>query len=288
MDDELQDLLSKSAYYHKIVKRANSVYFDFTKWLYKASKSFIDNDYDNSITLYEFASSYKRIYDEFKKEYDELEKLNIGYYNNVIEFIETDTYRMLSLQLNEQEEDSIVPGDEYNRFIIKELKDCKKDAVYGYFLTSSTSISKMEQLKRVDPEVLRGYLDLFGKYYPIFDLFRDMNLGGCRTNTQKIDFNINCTNNSLINNLESMEMILQSDYIFNSDYTLLIHLDLSDGVRIDSNKSIAKLEDYFTIHEPPEIFLKKIIERAIYFVRINRKFLRNYDLDQFDIKTRTR
>ncbi len=268
---------------------SGDLYFakDIGKWIDKTVKTFIGNDEDNSILLYDFVSSYKNLYDQFKEEYDNLEKLNIGYYNNIIEYIDGKDFRMLSLQLNEQEEDSIVPGKEYNRLIIRERYDCKNEAIEAYFVTGSTNDSKSKKLTGVNTDVLRGYLDLFGKYYPLFDLYRDINMGGCYNHSQSITFKIIGKNNSLINGLDSIEIFISSHYVMNINHSTLINVDLSDGIKVNPSKSIAKIDDLEVLAFSNYI-LKPTLETALNTIKVNRDYIRNYDLDKYSENIKTK
>ena len=237
---------------------------------------------ENTISLYDFVSSYKELYDQFKEEYQTINKLNIGNNNNVIEYIDNGDYRMLSLQLNDQEEGSIVPGDEYNRLIIEERPDYK-NSLNAYFASGSTYRLKTPTVTNVDQDILRSYLDLFGKYYPLFELYRDLNLGGSYRDGQLINFRINAHNASLINGLDNIEIHIESNNQININNYILIHVDLTNGVEVNHERSIAKIDSY----QIP-LLQAGVVDNAFYNTRINRKYLRNYDIDYHHEKIKTK
>ena len=258
----------------KILKTAENFGNDIVKWADQTSKTILANDEDSYITLYNFVASYKKLYDEFKKEYEELEKINIGNENNIIELINGDTFRLLTIQLNEQEEDSIVPSSEFNRLSIME----SKNDIISYFIGTNSKIKRLN----VDEDILRGYLDLFSKYYPLFELYRDMKLGGCNNFNQNITFKINAKNDSLINGLDNIEIYMEQQVILGATYNMLIHMDLSKDIKIDYDKSIIKF-----IGAQVPTFLNDLYNLALNNTKIDRRNLRNYNLDKEEEKVKS-
>lgn len=251
---------------------------EIENWIKKIGDSFTSNDDDNSITLYNFVESYMKLYSDFKEEYESLEKLNIGEYNNVIEYIDNDNFRLLSLQLNEQEKDSIVPAEIYNRLIIQENYN-SKNGILAYFSTGSSKCNRVVPVTNVSSSILTGYLDLFGKYRQLFDFYRDIRLGGCFLPNQSVTFRIDANNDSLINGLESIEVYIESKYVFDIKRYMLINTNYPSWSIGSSMIDYYKCRTKFGDENFSDLFLHEEYENALKTIKINRAFLRNYNLD---------
>ena len=260
--------------FEKIGKLANDFGKDVIKYANQLGTVLTGSDDDSTIVLYDFINSYQKLYQEFKEEYNNLDKLNIGENNNVIEYIDNGDFRLLSLQLNNQEVNSIVPSGEYNRLIIREIDG----VVSAAFSNGASYNSKVEPLtgKNIDPRVLRDYLDLFGKYYPLFEIYRDSRLGGSIHKSDTISFRIDAHNESLINGLDDMEVFIDTKNPLGGNYRILIHADLTDGVKINYGRSIVKV-DNTTI----PIIPNQIIDATLWTTKLNRSYLRNYNIDHY-------
>ena len=76
---------------------------DFCRFDFDIDK--VKINYDNSISLFNLISSFNKLYLSFKKEYEELEKLNMGKYVSVLSFdtfyFDEEYYSVLSLYIYE-------------------------------------------------------------------------------------------------------------------------------------------------------------------------------------------
>lgn len=123
-------------------------------------------NYDNCVNLYNLAKSFNDLYTRFHKEYEELEKLNLGkrvwlcYYSTYD--LSNDHYRVLDLCV----EKPVVSNKEIVNVILREYnKEIDSYIInYGDRRRSQKSID-------LDKEIVKKYLDLFEKYSELFEIY---------------------------------------------------------------------------------------------------------------------
>ena len=222
-----------------IERAANALYLyqeKLNKWLEKSkyNLSYGDNEKD-LVSLREYIEIIQKVYSSFKEEYEDIEKLNIGKYNNVLFYCDADDSKFLELQINEQEKDSIVPEDYgYCCLIMGE----SKGTVYAYFRKDDMIGSPSIDIK-VDPEIIREYLRVFGKYYALFETFKEIIFGKCicSKHNQHLYLKTDTPNDSLIDDLDGIVINLFTDNFMSDNYSVELYVDLSDGIKIDYEKS---------------------------------------------------
>ena len=69
------------------------------------------------ISINELVKIIHDFYQKFKEEYNHLEKMDIGNNNNIISYIGNEDFRILTMQINEQDDKTIVPEDFYQMTI---------------------------------------------------------------------------------------------------------------------------------------------------------------------------
>lgn len=265
------------------------------QWLEKVNYLFtLDKEKDNLITLEEFAVLLKNYYELFNREYEDLEKLDIGDNNNILEYrSDPDGFRALRMIINEQNEKTIVPkGKRCNLTIID-----VRGNVHGFFEDTVNIFTETEDIDDSYRDVLKSYIDLFGKYYPLFDLCRLIELNSLiyRYKDQYLNIIIDKHNGSLINGLDGIEFRINSFTEFGNKYAICIYVDLKDDIKIDFNKSyIASSSDnvnndksYITsINKNIDLdraTMKKLYEKAL-SIPFSQEYLRGYTKDDFKIE----
>ena len=232
---------------------------------------------EDLISLKEIATLVQASYSRFKEEYKTLEKLDIGKNNNVIDFYNDGCCgRLLYMQINEQEEKTIVP----NGFHYLTISDFNGEHELS-FKNSEIINRKSITIDNVDSRILDGYLDLFEKYYPIFKLYDDLyeNNYLASNRSQYLMMGMDTNNDSLINGLNGIEFNIQNFSEMGNNYIIRLYVDLQNGVNIDYKKSKIIVND--SVKKFDGFGYTEILNYAFENIKFNRSSLEGSNFIQF-------
>ena len=245
------------------------------------SKKYI-GDGNNLINLYDFIISYIEEYDSFKEEYERLGRLDLGKVTgiNFREYVDDHNgYRLLTFDLSYDYSKSYctmpvnspvrlqVPVDRSKecRFMISE----RDGQVFACF-TQEQNINKPIPVNNIPSEVLREYLDLFGKYRRLFELARD------GIETENIFVKINPCK-SLVNGLESIDLRVNGVVDFNDEhygrYSIATQVrPTGSGVY---SHPIARFNDHLVNDFLPSQAIADVLKSIV----VNRGYLNEYGIN---------
>ena len=223
-------------------------------------------NYDNCISLFELISSFNKLYVMFKKEYDELEKINFGNKITYCDFanylFDGENYRCLLLYINEptitKHPDTLL----YLREIDGEIKP---------FVTNNRNIFDKKYYRdniELDNEISKKYLDLFEKYSVLFDtynLLKNNCLYG--DGTFGIYSSIDNYKSNILNGLKNIKISFGASY-FNCEYFFNISYNLGEdfGIDYDNCSYIENDEEKSVFENEYDTILQKTF--------INKKYLK--------------
>lgn len=236
--------------------------------------------YDNCISLNDIKESFRITYNAFKKEYDELEKLNLG------EYIEVDGYT-----------ESEYMGDKYHTLMVYIEKPTMIDKPYTYLYINEINgimepaitnigINYDEEDYRInihlDEDICRKYLALFKKYAPLLETHEffknNWNYGD---GTFCLFSKIHSKRDNILNDLEDMEFTLGSNYFMSPGDHMMITISLKDN-KIDLSKSYLDLDDHLLEAD------SSLYERILNEIYLNKSHIQNspyrkyhYSFDDF-------
>lgn len=227
-----------------------------------------DINYENTISLYNLVKSFNELYLKFKKEYDNIEKFELGEYVEIIEYA---NYR------------SSFDDKDYRHliFYIENPTICNHKYTYLYFfdknkepsalITSNTTRNSYEEgyyreAINLDLNKVSKYLDLFSKYQVLLDTY----------NYLKNQFifgdssNILCSHidGDLLKGLESIKLTLGSLDFFSED-SIVLYINLGENFGIDYKKSSVILNNNIINFE------NKDIDKIVNDTYISKKYLKN-------------
>ena len=261
----------------------NEIYVAIYQGLYRLLDQYSYNDKENSISLKDYIESFQEKLSDFKSEYEGLKGLNIGENNNVMSYGSDCEGRNLRIKLNEQSEDTIVPGDEFTYLDIYN----HEGNTWAQFITKYGYSGKVVPLRSVDKATLNGCLDVFFKYRKLFELYlRQFTTSGLtRVNVMKgtkseLSINFDAINGSLINGLSGVDISATIVHISGLCVGLNIYINLTDGLEIDTSKCHVELNGNEV--NIPDFDYEDLLSKIL----INRKLLLNYDLDTDENKLR--
>ena len=135
-----------------------NIWLDKVNYLFSHDNNLSVVHDEELISLKELATLIQTTYLRFKEEYETLEKLDIGKNNNVIYFYNDGCSRLLYMQVNEQEEKTIVP----NGFHYLTIEDSSGKHELSL---KNTEIfcdeMKIIKIDNIESRILNGYLALF-------------------------------------------------------------------------------------------------------------------------------
>ena len=226
----------------KYIKECNLVFtdtidrLDFCRVGFDIDKTEVN--YEGSINLWQFVSSFNKLYLAFKKDYDELEKLSLGKKIKVLNFnkfgFDNDEYRVLRIYIDEptitKHEDTVL----YLREINGEMKPFVTNDINPF--DKSYYYEEVE----LDNEHAKKYLDLFEKHSLLLETYkylRNNQLFGDGTNC--IFTSIDDRKSNLLEGLKNMRLSFSSLY-FDTEYYVefLINLGENFGIDYDNCKMV--------------------------------------------------
>ncbi len=191
----------------------------------------VEVNYADSISLLHLISSFNKLYLSFKKEYEELEKLNLGKNIEVLSFEKfdfgKDNYRLLTIYIDSptitNHKDTLL----YLREINGEIK--------SFVTNNANPFDKNYYCEGVilNDDVAKRYLDLFEKYRLLLEIYNHLKnnqLFGDGTNyilTVIDDYDSN-----LLEGLKAIKISIGSVY-FNTEYYAEFLISLGENFGID-------------------------------------------------------
>ena len=270
-----------------------NIWLDKVNYLFSHDNNLSIVHDEELISLKELATLIQTTYLRFKEEYETLEKIDIGKNNNVLDFYNDGCCgRLLHMQINEQEEKTIVP----NGFHYLTISDFNGEHELS-FKNSEMINKKSITIDNVDSRILDGYLNLFEKYYPIFKLYVDLyeNNYLASNRSQYLMMGMDTNNDSLINGLNGIEFNIQNFSEMGNNYIIRLYVNLQNGVNIDYKKSKIIVND--SVKKFDGFGYTEILNYAFENIRFNKagledskfiEYAENQDkLDQQKIKSKT-
>ena len=248
------------------------------KYLFTHDEKFEEVQEKDLISLKELATLIQNVYVNFKEEYNNLEKLDIGENNNVLYYGVDDKSRILYMQINEQGKKTIVP--KRSRYLTFREVNGKYDL---YFQNTEIFCDdlKFDHIYNIDSNILNGYMDLFGKYYPIFKLYYDLhhNDSLASSRSQYLAMRMDTVNDSLINGLNGIEFNLQNFCEMGNNFIVRLYVDLRNGVNIDYNRSKIIVND--SVKKTGGFGYTEILDHVFKNIRFNRSKLADSEFIEF-------
>ena len=192
------------------------------------------------ISIKEFLELLHQVYSSFKRDYNELEKVNIGNYNNFDRFISKNS-RLLTLHLGNQEDDSILP-EMCLSLTIEEDSEGKINTYFNTMMNNNDNSSKQAEVK---PEIWKGYLDFFEKYQPLFSFISHLILNPTVEDKKNNSLNIRLVPHlgSFINNIDAVVINLNCESSY-TNYQIKLYVDFSsEEIKINYDKSKVLIDD---------------------------------------------
>lgn len=221
-------------------------------------------NYQDSISLFHLVTSFNNLYQSFKKEFDKMEKLNLGQTVEVLNFGKFEDngncYRNLILYIDNPTMTNHKETYLYLREINGEIKP---------FITNSVNPFVKDEYReniKLNDEVSKKYLDLFEKYellLKIYNHLKNSQLFGDGTNS--IYTVIDNYNSNLLEGLKTFKISFCSTY-FNTEYyaEFLINLGDNFGLDYDNCKLIIDCENIKAD--------EKIYKKVLNDVYVNKKY----------------
>ena len=157
----------------KFIKEINLVFtntiqaIDFCRVDFDLEKQKVN--YENAINMYKLVSSFNKLYLSFKKEYNDLEKLELGKDLQILNFnqftIDKEHHRIIDIYIT----NPIICDHNYTILSI-----CEKNNHIYSFISNRTNPFDKEFYKKdiqLDVNICKKYLDLFEKYQLLFETY---------------------------------------------------------------------------------------------------------------------
>ena len=258
----------------KYIKGCNLVFtdtmnrLDFCRVDFDIDKTEVN--YAHSINLLQLVSSFNKLYLSFKKEYDELDKLNLGKTIEVLSFgkfnYNGDNYRNLTLYID----NPIITNHENTILYLREINNEIKPFVTNDKLPSEKGY--YQENVKLNKDIAKKYLDLFEKYHLLLETYNHLkNNRIFADGTNYISTNIdNYDNNNLLKGLRTFKITFGSTY-FDTNYHVEFSINLGENFGIDYDSCKLFLDDENTFIDNANY--DKIFEDVF----INKKYLKKRD-----------
>ena len=219
----------------KYIKKCNLVFTDSVNILDFCRVDFdIDKaevNYVDSINLLHLVSSFNELYLSFKKEYDELDKLNLGKTIEILGFekfdYNGDSYRNLILYID----NPIVTNREYTILYLREINGEVKP-----FITNDINVFDKKYYREnveINNDIAKKYLDLFEKYSLLLETYNHLKnnrIFGDGTNS--IFTVIDNYSSNLLEGLKTFKLSFCSEY-FDAEYYAEFLINLGNNFGLD-------------------------------------------------------
>ena len=252
----------------KYIKECNLVFtdtidrLDFCRVDFDIDK--IKIDYIDSINLLHLVSSFNKLYLSFKKEYDELDKLNLGKTIEILSFekfdYNGDNYRNLILYID----NPFITNHENTLLYLREINGEIKP-----FITNNINPFDEKYYRekvKLNNDIVKKYLDLFEKYSLLLETYNHLkNNQIFGDGTNYIFTVIDNGNSNLLEGLKTFKFSFGSAY-FDAEYYAEFLINLCDnfGLDYDNCKIVLDCENIKTDEE--------VCRKVLNNVYLNKKY----------------
>ena len=260
----------------KIIKEFNLI---FTGTLtredtYRKGYDNTNVDYEDCVSLYEILKTFIETHRQFRKEYDELPKLDLGGFVDIgfSYDYEVDGMNCRSLEIYIDEPSIIEKPFTYLTIREEDGKMC------SFVTNKENPLSKKYYYKEVtlDEELSKKYLDFFQKYAPLIKFYNYYRtLFDYGDGTYMIMHSLYIHDDTILKDMYGFDYFISASY-FNTSYTFNIAINLENDT-IDKEKSYIELEDK-RIPVNEEIYEK--ILKEIYLNKERLRYPTYYDGDR--------
>lgn len=252
----------------KYIKECNLVFtdtidrLDFCRVDFDIDKA--EANYVDSINLLHLVSSFNKLYLSFKKEYDELDKLNLGKTIEILSFekfdYNGDNYRTLILYID----NPIITSHKDTILYLREIND----EIKSFVTNNINPFDKKYYCENVklNNDIAKKNLDLFEKYSLLLETYKHLKnnqIFGDGTNS--IFTIIDNGNSNLLEGLKTFKLSFDSAY-FDAEYyaEFLINLGDNFGLDYDNCKIVLDCENIKTDEE--------VCRKVLNSVYLNKKY----------------
>ena len=254
----------------KFLKECNLVFtntinkFDFARCDFDVLK--VEINYDDCMSLFELVASFNNLYQMFRKEYVELEKLDLGKKVELLEFlkfqISGNSYRNLVFYIDQP----TITNHQDTILFLREI-----DGNIMPFVTNDLNPFDKYYYRddvQLDKEISKKYLDLFDKYSLLLKVYKYLcNNGIYGDGTFSIFTSIDNHQSNLLEGLNTFEISFGSNY-FDTEFFTSIVINLEEELTINYQKS-------FSIIDGEKIALdNENFDNMINEVFVNKKYIK--------------
>ena len=188
----------------------------------------IEINYDNCISLYNLICAFNKMHIAFKKEYDKLEKLDLGKDVNVLSFTKIeDRLRVLEMILYKP----TLIDQNYAYLYLRELNGVIKPFITNDMGSIHNDNGFYRNSIKLDHNKVRKYLDLFEKYELLFKLYKYLEnrlifTDGTNTLLTKIE----SEKGKFLDNMKSFRVRMDANYYMKPNSHIDIFVDLGEEI----------------------------------------------------------
>ena len=169
----------------------------------------IDINYNDCISLYDLINSFNKMHLAFKKEFSELEKLDLGKEISVVDFTKyDDELRVLDLAVYKPK----ASNENYLYLYLREINGVSMP----YITNDKGSIHSENYYKsnvKIPAKTVKKYLDLFEKYQVLFELYKHLkNKIVFNNGTHFLNTRICSIDSNFLDEMDSFKVTLNASY----------------------------------------------------------------------------
>ena len=181
----------------------------------------------------------------FKKEYDELERFDLGKRIDIKSFVKyVDSNGKSCRVLDILVEKPKMIDEEYTYLYLREINGVSMPYITnerGSYINDNGYYNKFI---RLDAKLVKKYLSLFEKYQLLFDLYSYLNNQVVYADGTNFLFTrIDSEDNSFLDNMDSFRVSLSTNHVLDSGDHINIKVNLDQELNIDLENSRIKLGD---------------------------------------------
>ena len=239
------------------------------------------------VSLKEFALSLQQAYLRFKEEYDEMDKIDFGridyvdYYSKEVNGVK---HRGLKLRVREKGTslDDKIPKGETCWVSINQSNPYDLESIHflAYTIDKKGNLDKeFKEYKNYNQRKLLEYLNLFERHNAIFGLNSVLlkNPCICSKGGDTLLVHFYDVDGNIMNGVSDVEFVIESFHAFSKNYSVHLVFNLENNLVIDYNKS------YIEIDDKKYKASNNMYEEIASYIKFNRAFLDDYDLDYGDM-----
>lgn len=229
---------------------------------------------ENSISLYDLINSFNKMYSSFKKEYEKLEKLDLGKDISFLGFTKKNNIlRVLDMLVYRPN----IISDKYTHLYLREINGVSMPYITNEIGLHSDNGYYNKTIK-LPAKVVKDYLDLFEKYELLFELYQHLKNNTIFNNGNYLLYTrIDNINRNILDNIESFKIVMDSNKYIEAGNHIDIKVNLGNSLSIDIADSSIRLGD-ISIPVDNELgidILKKISINGIYLEKDKHKVVEN-------------